>query len=131
MLIIIILILALIGFCISLYTYNLEQKVKANPDYKPACDISDNISCTKPIKSEYANLFYVSNALVGIVYYVLIAALAYFHAYTLLLIAAVAGVLVSLVLAYLLYFKIRSLCLLCTSLYIINILILVFTLIGR
>lgn len=127
----IIIILAVIGFCISLYTYHLEQKIKVNPDFKPACDISDTISCTKPIKSEYANLFYVSNAFMGIVYYVIIAALAYFHAHTLLLIAAAGGVLVSLVLAYFLYFKIKSLCLLCTSLYIVNILILIFALISR
>lgn len=126
-----VIIVAIIGFCISLYTYVLEQKIKREPEYKPACDISDKISCTKPMKSEYANLFFFSNALVGMLYYILIIVLAAIHVSTPLLIAAIGGCIASLILAYLLYFKIKSLCLLCTSLYIINALILILTLMSR
>ena len=120
--------LALIGFGISLYTYQLEQKLKKEPEYKPSCDINDRISCTKPIKSAYGNIFYFSNALMGMIYYLLVAALALLDASQLILIAAICGCLVSAVLAYFLYFKIKSLCILCTSLYIINILILLLSL---
>jgi vitamin-K-epoxide reductase (warfarin-sensitive) len=120
----IIIILALIGFCISLYTYTVEKKIKDEPDYKPVCDLSDRISCTKPMKSPYANLFFASNAVAGMGYYLLVALLAFFNLNLLLVIATIGGCLVSAVMAYLLYFKIQSLCILCTSLYVVNILLL-------
>lgn len=121
-------IVALIGFCISLYTYLLEKKVKENPDFKPACDLSDRVSCTKPMFSPYANLFYFSNAFVGMLYYIVIIVLAMLDAPKFLVIATVGGIIVSGVLAYLLYFKIQSLCILCTSLYIVNIILLILAL---
>ena len=58
----VIVLLAVLGFGISLYTYITEQKVKLNPEYKPVCDLSDRISCSKPMKSQYANIFFLSNA---------------------------------------------------------------------
>lgn len=119
-----IIILAIIGFCISLYTYFIEQKIKTTPSYKPVCDLSDRVSCSKPIQSIYGNIFFISNALAGMLYYILIAALSWFHFDMLLLVAAIASCIFSLYLAYLLYFKIKSFCLLCTSLYFINFLIL-------
>ena len=119
-----ILVLAVIGVCISVYTYLLEKKVKAKPDYKSACDLSDRISCTKPMKSPYGALFYFSNAVVGVAYYLMIIILAFLQMHSLLVFATAVGCIVSAFLAYLLYFKIKSLCLLCTSLYVINILLL-------
>lgn len=119
-----ILILAGIGFAISMYTYLLEQKIKEKPNYKPACDLSDRISCTKPMKSEYSSLFYFSNAIVGAAFYVMIAVLALMNMHSLLLFATVAGCIVSAFMAYLLYFRVQSVCLLCTALYIINVLLL-------
>lgn len=119
-----ILILAVIGLCISLYTYLLEQKIKVQPNYKPACDLSDRVSCTKPMKSRYAAIFYFSNAIIGAAYYLMIIVVALLNMHSLLLFATVCGCLFSALMAYLLYFKIKSLCLLCTALYIINILLL-------
>ncbi len=127
----IIFILAVIGFCISLYTYLLEKKVKQNPGYKPVCDISDKISCTKPMKSAYANIFYISNALVGMVFYAVMAVGAFLNLHQLLFILACIGCIGSIVLAYFLFFKVKSFCLLCTSLYIINALLLYMTYIHR
>lgn len=120
------LILAVIGFIISLYTYITEQKIKKDLAFKPFCDISDRISCTKPMLSPYANIFFFSNALVGVLYYVLIGVLAYLNYINLIFYAAIISCIISCFLGYLLYFKIKSLCLLCTSLYIINFLILFF-----
>ncbi len=119
-----IILLAVIGFCISVYTYLLERKIKVMPTYKPVCDISDRISCTKPMLSPYANIFFFSNALASTAYYIVVAILAALDAYRLLFFAAIAACLVSVFLGYLLYFKIKSFCILCTSLYIINFLIL-------
>lgn len=125
-----ILILAIIGFIISVYTYITEQKVKNDATFKPACDLSDKISCSKPMLSPYANLFFFSNALVGIAYYVLIAVLAYFNLMNIIFFAALGSCAVSCVLAYLLYFKIQAFCILCTSLYIVNFLMLIIAYTG-
>ncbi len=119
----IIIILATIGFFISLYTYWVEQKIKRDSAYKPVCDLSDRISCSKPMLSPYANIFFFSNALISTTYYTAVIFLAYFNMTQLLFILALGACIISAGLAYLLYFKIKSLCLLCTSLYIINLLI--------
>lgn len=120
-----IVIFAVLGFCISLYTYIAEYMVRTNPTFKPFCDLSDRISCTKPMKSRYAKIFYISNALVGMAFYAFMILLASMDAIKLLLIAASLSFLVSVMLAYILYVKIKALCLLCTALYIINITMLV------
>lgn len=119
-----IIILALIGFCLSLYAYYLEYKVKNDEKFKASCDINDRISCTRPILSPYSHFFYFSNGVLGLIFYTLIALLAFFNLHLPLLILAVGGVICSCVLAYLLYFEIKSFCLVCTSLYVINALIL-------
>lgn len=112
--------LSALGFAISLYTYLLELKVKRMPQYKPFCDISDKISCTKVMKSEYASLFYISNALFALVFYVFMFAFALKRMIIPLIIGSFGAFAVSLFLAYILYFKIKSFCLLCTSLYVTN-----------
>jgi vitamin-K-epoxide reductase (warfarin-sensitive) len=118
-------ILAVLGFGISFYTYLLEQKLKEQSDYKAACDLADWASCTKPIKSSYANIFYFSNAVVGMLFYILVIIFSALGAMKLLFFASLAACLASAVLAYLLYFKIKSLCILCTSLYLINVILLI------
>ena len=119
-----IVVVAMLGFCVSWYTYVTEKRKKREPEFKPFCDLSDYVSCSKPMQSPYANLFFFSNALVGMVFYLVVAALAALHLAHFLLIVVAGGCLVSCVLAYLLYFKIKALCLLCTSLYLINALLL-------
>jgi vitamin-K-epoxide reductase (warfarin-sensitive) len=118
-------VLAAIGFCISLYAYLTEKKIKEDPNYKAACDLSDTVSCTKPMKSEYANLFYFSNSFLAMLYYISIAVLSFLQLPLPLLIITIAGALFSCFLAYILYFKIKALCLVCTSLYVINALLLI------
>lgn len=119
----IIIILAIIGLFISLYTYWVEQKIKRDSAYKPVCDLSDRVSCSKPMLSPYSNIFFFSNALIGTTYYIAVIFLSYFNMVKILFIIALGACVMSAGLAYLLYFKIKSLCLLCTSLYIINVLI--------
>lgn len=113
-------VLAVIGFVISLYASIVERKLKHDPTYKPACDISDRISCSKVATSPYANLFFISNAVAGMLFYALVMLLAFLEYGQLLMITVVAGVLMSIYLAYILYTKIKSLCLVCTATYIIN-----------
>lgn len=123
-----IVLLASIGLCISIYTFITEKRLKQDPTYKPVCDISDRISCSKPMQSQYSNIFFVSNAIMGILFYAGMIGLALIDAQQLVLIGSVLSCAVSCVLAYLLYVKIQALCLLCTSLYVINIVMLVVSL---
>lgn len=127
----ILLILSFLGFCISLYAYYVEQKTKSTPGYKAICDISDYVSCSKPVTSEYASLLFISNAIVGMLFYAIVIVLTLFEAYQLLLIAAIIATIASIILAYLLFVKIRALCLLCLSIYIINALILLVLILQR
>ncbi len=117
-------ILAIIGCAISIYAYITEEKVKKDATFKPACDLSDRISCSRVMLSPYANMFFISNTLVGIIYYALIALLAFFNQTALIFYATVGSCLASSALAYILYFKIKSLCVVCTSIYVINIVML-------
>ena len=117
-------VLAALGFGISLYTYLIEQRLKHDADYKPVCDISDRISCSKPMQSPYASLFFFSNAVMGMLFYGVLIVLALFDVGTILVLMTAGACIASCVLAYLLYFKIKALCLLCTLLYLINFLLL-------
>lgn len=117
--------LATLGLGISVYAYTIEYKIAQNPVYKAVCDLSDSVSCSKPITSAYGKLFGVSNAVLGIFYYALFLILLFLQATLTLYILALGAFLFSIYLAWLLYFRIRVLCILCTSTYVINILLLI------
>lgn len=119
--------LAAIGFAISQYVFWVEKRTREDRDYTPLCDINDRISCTRAFKSRYGNLLGFSNSILGMFFYTVlfIAQLLGFEmmVFGLSFAAAVA----SFGLAYILYFRVKSLCLICTSIYVINILLLVFS----
>ena len=116
-------VLALLGLLVSFYAYRLEKKLKTDQNYKATCDISDTISCSKPILSEYGEIFGFSNALLGMLFYSLMAILAFMNKINLLFYLSIASLIASAFLAYLLYFRIKTLCLICTTIYAINILL--------
>lgn len=117
------LILASVGLAISVYGITVERKLQENAQFKAACDINDQISCSRPMLSSYNKLLGISNIWASALYYVAIIILTVLNLDKFVLIIACAGVAVSVVFAYILYFKIRSLCLICTSLYVVNVLI--------
>lgn len=119
-----IILLSLVGIAVSIYAYMIEVNVAANPEYKPACDLSNTVSCTRVMGGPYAKLVGISNALIGVAFYSLLFVLASFSAVMIVFYLSLASVLVSIVLAYITYFKLRSICLVCTSIYIINVLLL-------
>ena len=118
---IITMLLAAAGWLLSLYALFIEKRLKQNSHYKPFCDISDNISCTKPIMSQYGKLFGISNAFLGTGFYLLLFLVAWrgFAQATFWL--SVIACLGSLIFAYILYIKVRTFCLICNALYLINI----------
>lgn len=118
------LILSGAGIAISAYMYFITMQVEKNPMYKAACDFSETASCTKPIKSRYAKMLGVPNAIVALAFYVLVFVLAFFDQTQLVLILSAAASLVSIYLAYILFTKVKSTCVLCIAGYIINFLLL-------
>jgi len=115
-----IVLLSLCGFGLSFYVYRLEQALAANPEYKPVCELSDRVSCTKPILSEYGSILGVSNGILGLLFYSMIAVAAFVGAVGFIFYSAVAACLVSLYLAYLLLFRIHAICPICISIYATN-----------
>jgi len=101
----------------------LEQKIQRDSSYRPACDLSDTVSCSKPITSKYNTLFFVSNAVVGMLYYLLFFVCAIFELYQLLFAFSIVALLASLVFAWILYSRIKAVCIVCTSIYGVNILL--------
>ena len=118
-----ILMLSLTGLAVSFYSIFVESRLKKNKNYKAACDLSDTISCTKPMLSQYTKLLGISNSIAAASYYLLLIILTIFGQQQLLMIVASAGLAVTFVFAYILYFKIKSICLICSLLYTLNILI--------
>ena len=121
------LILAVVGLLLSLYAYYTEYRHEKDKNYKAVCDLSDTVSCTKAFSSPYGKIMGISNAVLGMLFYIAVIVLVMLKQDFLVFLAAIAGVLSSIYLAYLLYFKVRSYCVVCTSIYIINILLLVFS----
>ncbi len=120
-----IILLALAGIVISIYAYTVEMNISKNPEYKPACDISDKISCSRVMRSGYGKLFGISNALIGVAFYAVVFVLACFSAAALIFYLSIAAVIASIGLAYISYFKVKSFCLVCTSVYVVNVLLLI------
>lgn len=118
---IVVLIIALIGLAISAYGINVERSIQTNNFYKPSCDISSKISCSRPFLSEYNKILGISNIWASALYYCVIIASTFMELPILSLIISIVGFAVSVAFAYILYFKIRSLCPICTALYAVNI----------
>ena len=116
-----IILLSFIGFCVSLYAYFIGQNLKKDPSYKPACNISDTISCTKPIEGPYGTLLGFSNSILGLIYYPLMVLLVLFGNNASLLLLATGSLMLTLYLAYVLLSKIKALCLICLTIYAVNI----------
>ena len=121
-----VLIISLIGFFLSVYAYSVEKRSKSR-GYKAACDINSKISCTKNFNSKYGRLFGISNSLIGMIFYCFVIVLMYIKPEAILYLASL-SVFGSLYLAYLQFFKVRSFCIVCISVYLVNILLLIFSL---
>lgn len=125
-----IVVLACLGLAVSAYAFFLERKLKRSDSgdgsaaYKPACDINDRFSCSKPILSEYGSFFGISNAVLGLLFYATIILLVGFGFMKLVFWGALAACVVSVFLAYILFFKLKVFCVVCSSIYLINFLLL-------
>ncbi len=119
--------LPLLGLLISAYALTIKRKMNADKNYRPLCDISSMISCTKAIGSGYGSMFLVPNSIFGILFYGIVLALAVLGLVQWVFWLSAASVLGSIYLAYLSFYKLRIICPLCTAAYLINIGLLVFS----
>lgn len=118
--------LSFIGFLLSLYSIILTRNLK-NKNYKPLCDISTRISCSKVFTNPASKLFGLHNSIIGIIYYSFIFTLTLIFSKFILPLSSIA-LIISIYLAYISYFKIKSFCIICSLIYLINILIFIISL---
>lgn len=119
-------ILVIIGFWLSFYAYYVEKKL-ANKNYKPVCDISKEISCSRAFLSRYGKLLGKSNSFFGMFFYPVVYILFSLNFFSFVFLLSMLSALGSIYLAYLSYIKLRTFCLICTSIYLINFLLLFFS----
>lgn len=116
-----------LGVLLSAYAFYVEQKAEAakrvGSHYKALCDFG-MFSCTKVFSSEFGHISQflglpsVSNALVGIVFYL---AQLLIEPYTkLLLVSSGASCLASVGLFYVLTVVLKDFCVVCFSIYVVN-----------
>ena len=120
-------ILAVLGFLLSWYALHIEKKTAQDANYKPVCDINENMACSVVISSKYGKVAGISNSIGGLFFYALVFTLGFFNLSQIILYLAIASVLGSLYLAYVQYIKLKNLCLVCNGIYIINILLVIFS----
>lgn len=123
----VILVLGGLGFLLSVYALWVRAKAVRNPAYRSLCDFSENISCSKAFSSKEGMIFMMPNPAWGIFFYAAILVWGWLEVSIVLFVLSIIGVLVSIYLAYVLYVKQKNFCLVCTTIYIINLLLYVFS----
>ena len=120
-------IISIIGLFLSVYAFFVEKNIKKSKSYKPLCDISNKVSCTKAFSSKYGSLAGISNSFVGIFFYLIVFFLAFFGQLNYIFYLAIISVIGAVYLAYTQITKIKSFCLVCSGIYLVNLLLLVFS----
>lgn len=113
--------LAFVGALLSGYGLKVRRVATEDPNYKPLCDISENISCTKALLSKEGSLTGLPNPYLGMMIYMGIILLASFDYIKIICYIAIGLVTISVYLAYISYIKQKNFCLLCTAIYLINV----------
>ena len=120
-------IVSIFGLLLSVYAFSVEKKTEKSKSYKPLCDISKNISCTKAFDSKYGSLTGISNSFAGIFFYLIVFLLAFFGQLNYIFYLAIISIIGSFYLVYTQITKIKSFCLVCSGIYLVNLLLLVFS----
>ncbi|MEK6880992.1 MAG: vitamin K epoxide reductase family protein [Nanoarchaeota archaeon] len=68
----IIIILAILGAILSIYSYVVEKKAEKSKEYKSICDINDKVSCTAAFTSSYGKILGIKNSIWGMGFYIFI-----------------------------------------------------------
>ncbi|ELT87583.1 hypothetical protein CAPTEDRAFT_131213 [Capitella teleta] len=132
--------LCLIGAGLSVYAYHVETTKEKDNSYRAACDINEQMSCSKVFTSRYGRGFGIlehvvgkksplnqPNSVFGLVFYALQTILGLQRtssAAFMQVILAVMANMGSVYLAYILYFVLNDVCVVCVSTYVVNFLLL-------
>ncbi|XP_026280426.1 vitamin K epoxide reductase complex subunit 1-like protein 1 [Frankliniella occidentalis] len=138
-------ILCAAGVGASYYSIFVEKALEQNEKYQAMCDINDQLNCSKVFGSKYAKGFGVvgkylgekhilnqPNGVYGVAFYGLLALLSLINVSFLVNIQLLLAFLsngLSVYLGYLLLYVIKSICVVCVGTYVINFLILIFTIV--
>jgi len=121
-------ILAIIGIILSVYILYVQSRVKKSKrdgtKYQAACDINDKYSCTGVVVTKYGRVLYLSNALIGIMFYLLVIILEQLKQNKEIIYLSYFAVLFSAYLFFTANYKLKKQCIVCNITHIINILIL-------
>lgn len=115
-----IVVFALLGLLVSVYALYVKLQLRKDKNYKPLCDINSKVSCSAVLKSSYATLFYLPNALVGVVFYLVIILLVLLKFEVFLIVLTSIAAAVSLLLFYLMA-RLEKTCVVCIASYLVNI----------
>ena len=96
-------ILIIVGLLLSIYALYVERHRKNR--YKPICDVSDKVSCTKAFESKYGKTLGISNSIHGIIFFVLVFILTIYEKIDYIFYLSFLAVLFSVYLIYLLQFN--------------------------
>lgn len=113
------LLLSLIGLMVSLYAYAVRLRIRRDRTYKPLCDISEKVSCSKAFSSGFATTAGIPNPLFGILFYCGCALISLTEP-GLMIWLAVPGFIAVLYLAVISYIIQRNFCVVCSTVYLIN-----------
>jgi len=133
-------VISLVGLIVSSYAYYVEVRMAQDKNFKPLCDISKEVRCSKALGSSYGKGFGFlgnvfghqhtlnqPNTIFGIAFYALMACLGFARnskASLVQLNLAFISVLVSGYLAYVLFFVLKEICPVCIATYAVNIILL-------
>ncbi|HLC54927.1 MAG TPA: vitamin K epoxide reductase family protein [Candidatus Nanoarchaeia archaeon] len=120
-------ILTLLGALLSCYALYVEWRAHSNKKYVAACDIGHAASCIKAFASPYGKLLGLPNAFYGLVFYIILFPFAFYGLHEFVFYGAVLGMLATFILAYISYVKMKNFCIVCSSVYLVNILLLIFS----
>ncbi len=120
-------ILAVAGIVLSFYALHVEQYAGRKKGYQAVCDINEELSCTRAFTSDYGQTWGVSNAVYGIFFYLIVLMLSIANESGYILVLSLLAVVGSIYLAYVQYGKLKTLCVVCTAIYLVNILLLIFS----
>ncbi|XP_017015656.2 vitamin K epoxide reductase complex subunit 1 isoform X2 [Drosophila takahashii] len=119
------------GVVISVYSLYVKVKLEEDKNYRPMCDVNENISCSIVFKSVYGEGFGLGkitklnspNGAIGIVFYVLYFLSSFFqHQWLCLaqLIICTLTLFLCVYLGFLLLFVFYDCCLVCLAIYLIH-----------
>jgi len=130
-----------LGFLISYYAFFVSSSKQNDSSYMALCDISESMSCSAVLTSEYSKGFGVigkifgaesslnqSNSFFGMIFYSAICLTCLYPAVFLAkiqLLMAVMSTLVTVYLSYVLFYVLEVICLVCVATYIINLIFLI------